>query len=1810
MGIKEKKLLIISNFINSESARLFLENKGRSIFYFFKKSSEESFVNKLNDFFNKHIDNSKDKNFDEDLKKILDKYEQDPKCSDKIKGLRIALAQDKNDKTQDNIKQMSKFNIRDLSKQLKVILQKLKKLKQVIPIFNSQSVTKRTYVILMNIYNDIDSALKTEPKDSSRVISDSLDDIETLIPKAISSRLIKKSKHLEDKSKINNALSDVYESFSQLKKILFGSFLQKLDSQVNSSITSNDSIANKPREIDIARLGYYVEIIDSDIPKLKKYIKAIDSDIPRFKKYEEKSEKYKNTISSFYDQLKNYKGKLSLKYDSLQKKWFEIKPSLDGKIKENIEKNIKNNKIDIILSDIVDRISKGLIEKSKLSEDKNKINEALSDVYEGFSQLKKILSSSSPEEIINQIKNSTEPKKSSKNASQEIDIEKLGYYIEIIESDVPKLEKYIKNIDSYIKSLEKFEESLNKSKKADLDLYNQLKKYWLELKPNFDIKIVQNINNSKSSKELEGKLSEVINHLAKMRDTFKLENADKWKMLPESPEFIDNFNESAHIITNLVNEISEISQLLFSSHSKKQAISVEKLNKSIDLEEVTNNIEKISVKDLNTQEINKSLSGPANKQLDNKFKYDNSTDNELVNSAQKEKNDIENKLKLNEKDLNENRTVDNKFPCIEDYEQKRKKYLKSQDNESKSICSIILFDFDFLYDAINKTFYDFNHYGYEKTYGGPYSVYNRLYSLLNTSLKDLKTSIPDDSLKDFFSSNDDKIYSLIDYLISIETEGKNCAQEISTLKEKVEEYNAKYRDSYKQNVANSESMYEFATKFLQQYFCSDIQISINSIKKLIDFKENQLIENIFIGDSCERKKILEKIQKEDNTNSNIKLNYICELISYDIKEFENLKNGKNVPAPPKGWMKWGWDLIAGAEEYPKLSFIKLIFSELYNNINNNNNIKQIDKFLKKKTYEFSDVKEILNICSELLKILNAFDINKVDKKLENQKKVEELKKIEDLINNLIIITKNDVEACLECVNKIKTNYDKEKYNSLFENPDRKTLISAFEKTNDLDEKLLTLIKIAVLDVNILNSQTSSVFYKYLPSFIVGNDDVKNIVNKYYNEILNKTKNIRECSLVPEKQFYLNDVEFISKEVDNVISLIGIDKYKNLVKNESNEDLKIFFINILGLIRNDFFQIKKFIEIIKSQYKNQLEKRPSEPKDKLNEFKQARNSILMEYNNLKSPDSRILTLSKLVYNDFVQISKFGKYGEYILAQMGISYSRWFDFAKNEKLTLNIVRENLNSLYSDLVKIKNYLEKLDKNSKVYQALMLLEKDMNLFKDRVDDWITINSKSYNIAKHEVLSDINALHKEAFSDTAIDSGEKILVNYTGDAIKGNVMFSGFLLEYASLEDSELNKNYIEKKSKGKLVVASKLKKAGMRGIKIIATAENLGIGNKSPGIDNSYSVAKVSEVNIKVKFFKKDIKVRVYIAYNKKTIDYPININKIKNNLRAGALQLKSCSSSKSDLNIDEKEDSNIEDYKKYLSTLETLKKLISKEKNKKIKQKLMKIVKSLSDLDDGTSADIVDYIEALSEGKSYALLANDSSMYNLPDNDEINIFDYLRILLTGEKISDINQKTSFIKNMATDAAKEAMKGAAVGLLGGVSGAVSGAIVGGVKGAWNYVFGSSTQKENELQNVKKINPSKIMKGNVCACTAIKSSVVEENDQYSISEESRLNPGYIWTTVDGTSKVVSKILEKFGTANIPKQITKNDKIACISDLTISAVQTKQSGIKKVMDIFEGLTEFNVRVRLYLTLGSISSFLARNFVDIKLETPRGDIEIN
>ena len=42
MGIKEKKLLIISNFINSESARLSLENKGRSIFYFFKNLSVKS----------------------------------------------------------------------------------------------------------------------------------------------------------------------------------------------------------------------------------------------------------------------------------------------------------------------------------------------------------------------------------------------------------------------------------------------------------------------------------------------------------------------------------------------------------------------------------------------------------------------------------------------------------------------------------------------------------------------------------------------------------------------------------------------------------------------------------------------------------------------------------------------------------------------------------------------------------------------------------------------------------------------------------------------------------------------------------------------------------------------------------------------------------------------------------------------------------------------------------------------------------------------------------------------------------------------------------------------------------------------------------------------------------------------------------------------------------------------------------------------------------------------------------------------------------------------------------------------------------------------------------------------------------------------------------------------------------------------------------------------------------------------------------------------------------------------------------------
>ena len=1629
MGIKEKKLLIISNFINSESAKIFLENKGRSIFYFFKKSSEESFVNKLNDFFNKHIDNSRDKSFDDDLIKILNTYEKDPKCSDKVKGLRNALLQDKNDKVPLNIKKMNNFNIRDLSKQLKVIFQKLKKLKQVIPIFNSQSVTKRTYILLMNIYNEIDNVFKTESKDLSQIISDSLDDVETLIPKAISSRLIKKSRHLEDKSKINNALLDVYESFSQLKKILFSSSFQKLDSQVNNSITSNNSSANKPQGIDITRLEYYVEIIDSDIPKLKKCIETIDSDITKLKSYKQSSQEYKKIMSNH------------------------------------------------------------------------------------------------------------------------------------------------------------------------LNRYNQLKSSWLELKPNFDIEIVQNINNSKNNGELEKKISEIRNHLVKMRILFTTEFEVEWWILSESPNFINTLNEITHIITNLINEFSEISQLLFSSYSKKQSISAKDLNKKIDIEKVTNNLEKISVNSVNTQEVNKNLLGPTNEKLYNKFDYDNSTDNKLVNSANDEKNRIENQLKLNENGLNENRAVDNKFPCIKDYEQSREKYLKSQDNKSKSICSIILFDFDFLYNAIDKTFSDFNHYGYEKTYGGPYSVYNRLYSLLNTSLKDLKTSISDDSLKEFLFSNNDKIYSLIDYLISIETEGRNCAQEISTLKEKVEDYNAKYRDSYKQNVENSENMYEFATKFLQQYFCSDIQISINSMKEFVDFKENQQIESIFIGDSCERKKILEKIQKDDNANSDTKLNYICELMSCDIKELENLKNGKNVPAPPKGWMKWGWDLIAGSEEYPKLAFIKLIFSELYNNIiNENDNIKQIDKFLQKKTYEFIDVKEISNICSKLLTSLNAFDINKANKNLENQNKIVELKKIEGLINNLIIIMKNDVKACLDCVNKIKTNYNKEKYNSMFDNPDRKKLISGFEQTNDLDEKLLTLIKIAVLDVNILHTQTSSVFYKYLPSFIVGNDTVKNNVNEYYNDISNKTRNMHKYSLVPTKQFYLNDINCISKEVNDVISLISSNKYITLVKNEkeqNNEELKIFFKNILDLIKNDFLQIKKFIEIIKDKCEDQLEKRPPEPEDKLNEFKQARNSILIEYNNVKTPDSRILTLSKLVYNDFIQISKFDKD---ILGKIGISYDHWYDFANNEKLTLNIVRKNLNFLYSDLVKIKNYLEKLDKKSEVYQAFLLLEKDMNLFKDRINDWIIINSTSYNTAQHEVFSDINALHKEAFSDASISFGEKILASHTGDAIKGNVMFSGFLLEYASLEDDKLPKNYIEKKSKGKLVVASKLNEAGIRGIKIIATAENLGIGNKSPGIDDSYSVAKVSEVNIKVKFFKKDIKVRVYIAYNKKTIDYPININKIKNNLRAGALQLKSCAPSKSDLNINEKEDSNIEDYKKYLTTLETLKKLISQEKKRKIRNGLAKIMKSLNDLDDGTSADIGDYIEELSEGKKCTELAADPYLYELSNNNNINIFDYLCILLTGKKISETNPKFNNVTNAVVEAGM---------------GYISNGITGAIKGALNSVFGSSNnQKEGGSQNLKKINPSKIMKGNVCACTAIQSNTVNENCLYNISEESKLNPGYIWTTVDGASKIVGKILEKFGTANIPKKITKNDKIACISDLTIS-IQVKQGRVKNIaMDFLEGLTEFDVRIRLYLTLGSISSFFARKLVDIKLETPRGDIEID
>ena len=40
----------------------------------------------------------------------------------------------------------------------------------------------------------------------------------------------------------------------------------------------------------------------------------------------------------------------------------------------------------------------------------------------------------------------------------------------------------------------------------------------------------------------------------------------------------------------------------------------------------------------------------------------------------------------------------------------------------------------------------------------------------------------------------------------------------------------------------------------------------------------------------------------------------------------DLKSGNNVPAPPKGLIQRGWDLIAGSEEYPKLALIKSVFS--------------------------------------------------------------------------------------------------------------------------------------------------------------------------------------------------------------------------------------------------------------------------------------------------------------------------------------------------------------------------------------------------------------------------------------------------------------------------------------------------------------------------------------------------------------------------------------------------------------------------------------------------------------------------------------------------------------------------------------------------------------------------------------------------------------------------------------------------------------------------------------------------------------------
>ena len=577
--------------------------------------------------------------------------------------------------------------------------------------------------------------------------------------------------------------------------------------------------------------------------------------------------------------------------------------------------------------------------------------------------------------------------------------------------------------------------------------------------------------------------------------------------------------------------------------------------------------------------------------------------------------------------------------------------------------------------------------------------------------------------------------------------------------------------------------------------------------------------------------------------------------------------------------------------------------------------------------------------------------------------------------------------------------------------------------------------------------------------------------------------------------------------------------------------------------------------------------------------------------------------------------------------------------------DIESEQGKKFLNDLKEIRDVKDDQNSPSKsndLNKMINTLKKDAGLFYEYLTS--TYEPKQITKVEAEQYSKIEEMQEDAFGST-IKIGKETFVKRTGDRLKGKVIFSNFLFSTKGL-DASAEDNRTE------YYGSENVSQAGDRGVMIIATVEDTSLTKlfKSykklvkSGIDNSYSVSHVAEVNIGAKYLNIQSKVHVYIAYTNEMVgtfaknELDIDIQEIKNRLNSGKVyfgkskthyDLKDKDSSESKLNYSEfkecihflKENSGFsKELKKCLSRIKNHRESASFNKNlvfedlsyaynyirqkpdkleqyeEELKAELKKLIGLEDKLDDAENQDW--------EEIKFKIVGSEQ------ENEEKNYMSkdkkFKKLETQFRKVREIQQKTKLYSELKRDILTNLSK-----------------LCRSMTGYSVEDLSIKEGQEKPSENMEK-NQS-VIKGDVLSKIPLyighKNSINSKNEV--LHYEKFLNPGYFWTSVNivGEGYVVGpKVTEK--AENLIKPISISDRpssderLALISEIQLNvrlySNENTDSDTREQIDkanYIGGVTS-NVTLRFYISLKNkyIASF-ANKFFDVRTKILNGKLEI-